>query len=56
VDVVHAVDGYAGTFESRHFPVAFMGDCPLVVETRIPETSGGVDTAFHGLSAYCPQR
>lgn len=54
VDVIHARLGYQGTFESRRFPVAFMGDCPLVVETRVPGNAAQMDTAFHGLAAYCP--
>lgn len=54
VDAVHPTRGYLGTFESRRFPVAFMDDCPLVVETDVPGRASEMDSAFHGLVAYCP--
>lgn len=54
VDLVHATRGYLGTFESRRFPVAFMDDCPLVATTHVPESTDRLDSAFHGLEAYCP--
>lgn len=57
IDLVHAVDGYLGTFSSPtdSMPVGFLGSCPLMTETRTSSRSD-VTRGFFGLRAWCPSQ